>query len=201
MTVTLRMGLVLLAAGIVIAVAALLTPPFRPGQQEAGVLQNLVQRRPAPAAEATLRQAISEIQRRKPDYAAMSPELARFVRDQVASDKAFLAPLGALQSLRYVGSLPRPDFYRASFQNGSLCATRTRCAPRSSAHAGSSRAQVRAYSRVVSMISAAMIQRGFLDSFFGAGRWPESGARFFGSSRRNNTEPGNKLTRRSCVAL
>ena len=64
---------------------------------------------------------------------------------------------------------------------------------------GSSRAQVRAKIRVVSIISAAMIQRGVFGPFFGAAAG--SGFPRFGSSRLNNTDPGNSATRRSLVAL
>ena len=44
-----------------------------------------------------------------------------------------------------------------------------------------------------------MIQRGVFGPFFGAA--DGSGFPRFGSSRLNNTDPGNNATRRSLVAL
>ena len=60
------------------------------------------------------------------------------------------------------------------------------------------RAQVRAKTRVVSMISAAMIHRGARLSVFLA---PAPGGPFFAASRLNRTDPGKRVTLRSWAAL
>lgn len=114
-----RTTLVLLAMGLVIAASWVLTPPFDPRGNERDVEQNLTRRPPTPGSEAALRQAIDDMQRGTPDYTHMSKEMADLTRTRLARFRQMLAALGPLQSLRYAGGTPRPDFYRVTFQNGS----------------------------------------------------------------------------------
>jgi hypothetical protein len=116
---TWRTTLVLMACGLVIAASWVLTPPFDAGENEREVEQHLTNRPPTPGSEAALRQAIVDMRRGQPDYARMSKEMADLTHVRLARFRQMLAALGPLQSLRYVGGTPRPDFYRVNFQNGS----------------------------------------------------------------------------------
>lgn len=68
-------------------------------------------------AEAALRKTIADFQAGKPDYAAMSPELAAAVRPQEAA-MAQLAPLGAITAVSRVGEGDAPYRFAVTFEAG-----------------------------------------------------------------------------------
>ena len=76
---------------------------------------------PLPGSEAVARQFIAGIARGKPDYAAMTPEFAKFNREQLPMTRGIFAPLGELRSIKFedVGMMGG-DEYRALFANGAM---------------------------------------------------------------------------------
>ncbi|MBV9548962.1 MAG: hypothetical protein JO256_04740 [Alphaproteobacteria bacterium] len=114
-----RITLVLLACAPVIATSWMLTPPFNQAANERDLEQHLTKRPPTPGSEATLRQAIGDMQHSKLDYARLNKGLVNFPHNRLLRFQQVLIPLGPLQSLHYVGGTPRPDFYRVTFRNGS----------------------------------------------------------------------------------
>ena len=113
-----RTAIILLAIGIVVGVTWALTEPLDLKAIEARELAQIQKRPATPGSEAMLRQVIDENQRGQPDYAHMSPALAKNVRAQVARSTQALQELGPVQSVAYLGGQRNADVYRVDFANG-----------------------------------------------------------------------------------
>ena len=70
-----------------------------------------------PKTEAILRKTIQDLQQGKPDFVTMEPELQNAVKDQAQHTADIYRHLGALQSLKYIGTQGGNDMYRAVYQN------------------------------------------------------------------------------------
>ena len=70
-----------------------------------------------PKTEAILRKTIQDLQQGKPDFNTMEPELQNAVKDQAQHTADIYQHLGALQSLKYIGTQGGNDMYRAVYQN------------------------------------------------------------------------------------
>lgn len=73
---------------------------------------------PLPGTEAALRGVLAGYASGKPDYAAMTPELAEMTRRQLPLLQAQFAPLGALQSIKFRSPLQGGDEFELHFANG-----------------------------------------------------------------------------------
>ena len=70
-----------------------------------------------PKTEVVLRKTIQDLQQGKPDFVTMEPELQNAVKDQAQHTADVYRHLGALQSLKYIGTQGGNDMYRAVYQN------------------------------------------------------------------------------------
>jgi hypothetical protein len=70
-----------------------------------------------PKTEVVLRKRIQDLQQGKPDFNTMEPELQNAVKDQAQHTADIYRHLGALQSLKYIGTQGGNDMYRAVYQN------------------------------------------------------------------------------------
>jgi hypothetical protein len=70
-----------------------------------------------PKTEAILRKTIQDLQQGKPDFNTMEPQLQNAVKDQAQHTADIYQHLGALQSLKYIGTQGGTDMYRAVYQN------------------------------------------------------------------------------------
>ncbi len=87
----------------------------------AAIARRVKEQVPAPGSEAALRAMIEGIRQGKPDYDAMSANLADVTRRQLAQLRTNIGPLGAIQSLTFRGVGPAgPDIYLVKLENGSL---------------------------------------------------------------------------------
>jgi Peptidase family S41/N-terminal domain of Peptidase_S41 in eukaryotic IRBP len=76
---------------------------------------------PLPGTEAVARQFIAGLASGNPDYAAMTPEFAKFNREQLEMTRRMFSPLGELRSTRFEGAgMMGGDEYRASFAKGAM---------------------------------------------------------------------------------
>jgi CubicO group peptidase (beta-lactamase class C family) len=74
-----------------------------------------------PGGEAFLRRHIEELQHNQVSYDEFAPELAAAVRERLPHTEAFIATLGALQSITFKGVGPGgADIYQVTFANGVL---------------------------------------------------------------------------------
>jgi CubicO group peptidase (beta-lactamase class C family) len=74
---------------------------------------------PDVGSDLALRRLIGELRLGKPNYALMSYELARDIREELPQDQALLASLGTLESLTFKGVGPgEADIYTATFAHG-----------------------------------------------------------------------------------
>src|ERR1700732_2603520 len=71
----------------------------------------------APKTEAILRKTIQDLQEGKPDFGTMELELQNAVKEQAQHTADIYRHLGALQSLKYIGTQGGNDIYRAVYQN------------------------------------------------------------------------------------
>src|ERR1043166_7867872 len=97
----LRIGAILLASAIVIAVTLARTSPFDPALPEPGLTPSKIP--PPPGHEHILRQVISGIGQGNPDYTVMGKELADVVRNGEAAEQRTVTGYGPLQSVTYLG--------------------------------------------------------------------------------------------------
>jgi hypothetical protein len=77
----------------------------------------------APKTEAILRKTIQDLQQGKPDFDTMEPELQNAVKEQAQHTADTFRHLGALQSLKYIGTRNGDDLYRAVYQNAAVTYT------------------------------------------------------------------------------
>ncbi|MBV9931564.1 MAG: S41 family peptidase [Alphaproteobacteria bacterium] len=75
---------------------------------------------PLPGTEAALRAIVAGLASGKPDYQAMSPELAERTREQLPDLQRLLQPLGELRSAAFAAPLGGGDAYDLVFANGTL---------------------------------------------------------------------------------
>jgi hypothetical protein len=75
---------------------------------------------PLPGSEAVARQFIAGLASGNPDYASMTPEFAKFNREQLPMTRGIFAPLGELRSIKFDGVGMMGDEYRASFAKGAM---------------------------------------------------------------------------------
>src|SRR5262249_21475365 len=75
---------------------------------------------PSPGTEAALRGYIASIERGKPNYGLLTPELARALRDLPPIALASVRKMGALKSLAFrdVDPIDGWDHYTATYENG-----------------------------------------------------------------------------------
>jgi len=76
-----------------------------------------------PKTEAILRKTIQDLQEGKPDFSTMEPELQKAIKEQAQHTADIYRHLGALQSLRYIGTQSGNDIYRAVYQNAAVTYT------------------------------------------------------------------------------
>jgi hypothetical protein len=76
---------------------------------------------PLPGTDAAARQFIAGLASGNPDYASMTPEFAKFNREQLPMTRGMFLPLGELRSIKFddVGMMGG-DEYRASFAKGAM---------------------------------------------------------------------------------
>jgi beta-lactamase regulating signal transducer with metallopeptidase domain len=73
----------------------------------------------SPGTEAAVRELSASMAAGKPDYAAMSPALAAATRAQLPKLQAYLAPLGPIEEVRFLGVSPQgADVYDVRHANG-----------------------------------------------------------------------------------
>ena len=77
----------------------------------------------APKTEAILRKTIKDLQQGKPDYDTMEPGLQSAIKEQAQHTADIYRHLGALQSLKYIGTQNGNDLYRAVYQNAAVTYT------------------------------------------------------------------------------
>jgi hypothetical protein len=76
---------------------------------------------PLPGAEAAARQLIAGLVSGNPDYASMTPDLAKATREQLPVLRGSLLSLGELRSTKFTGVLPMGgDGYQFSFAKGAV---------------------------------------------------------------------------------
>jgi len=76
---------------------------------------------PLPGTEAIARQFIAGLASGNPDYAAMTPEFAKFNREQLSMTRGIFVPLGELRSTKFEGAgMSGGDEYRATFAKGAM---------------------------------------------------------------------------------
>jgi hypothetical protein len=74
-------------------------------------------------SEAILRKTIEDLQEGKPDFGTMGPELQNAIKEQAQHTADTYRHLGALQSLKYIGTQGDNDIYRAVYQNAAVTYT------------------------------------------------------------------------------
>ena len=77
----------------------------------------------APKSEAILRKTIEDLQGGKPDFGTMESELQNAIKEQAQHTADTYRHLGALQSLKYIGTQGGNDIYRAVYQNAAVTYT------------------------------------------------------------------------------
>jgi hypothetical protein len=77
----------------------------------------------ASKSEAILRKTIEDLQEGKPDFSAMEPELQTATKEQEQHLTDTYRRLGALRSLKYIGTQGGNDIYRAVYQNSAVTYT------------------------------------------------------------------------------
>jgi hypothetical protein len=82
-----------------------------------------VQTQGAPKSESILRKTIQDLQEGRPDFESMEPELQKVVKEQSGHTAEIYRHLGALQTLKYIGSKDGMDIYRALYQNAAVTYT------------------------------------------------------------------------------
>jgi pimeloyl-ACP methyl ester carboxylesterase len=102
---------IIIAAALWFAGAAVATD--RPGGRLM-VAQNESQHPTEPA----LREIIKQLREGNPDYAALEPQLAQVIRQQLPTVRALLDKLGPLQRVEFIGNQGGADLYRGIFTNG-----------------------------------------------------------------------------------
>jgi hypothetical protein len=76
---------------------------------------------PLPGAEAAAQQLIAGLVSGNPDYASMTPDLAKATREQLPVLRGSLLSLGELRSTKFTGVLPMGgDGYQFSFAKGAV---------------------------------------------------------------------------------
>jgi hypothetical protein len=76
---------------------------------------------PLPGTEAGARKFIAGLVSGNPDYDSMTPEFAKFNREQLPKTRELFAPLGKLRSTKFERVSPMGgDEYRAEFENGDM---------------------------------------------------------------------------------
>jgi Peptidase family S41/N-terminal domain of Peptidase_S41 in eukaryotic IRBP len=76
---------------------------------------------PLPGTDAAARQFIAGLASGNPDYASMTPEFAKFNREQLPMTRQMFLPLGELRSTKFEGAgMMGGDEYRVSFAKGSM---------------------------------------------------------------------------------
>ena len=117
-----RTGLILMFAGLIIAVTFALKPTSVPGVTASKSISRAATgaEEATPGSEAALRQLIADIQQDRPIRVPMEGALASSVERSLQRDRTLLKSLGPLQSIDYRGSASENDVFRASFKNGSL---------------------------------------------------------------------------------
>src|SRR5690606_13899396 len=74
---------------------------------------------PLPGSEAALRAIVAGVMKEPPDLAAMSPQQADMLRQQLPQLQAQFRPLGEIKSVRFLGpGLPAGDSFDVTFANG-----------------------------------------------------------------------------------
>ncbi len=118
----LKVGLVLLASGAVIATACVLERPADPNRIDKGRANRIIPipNGDIPGSQVVLRQAIDEIRLGREKSATSPNPAANVIRQRFPQIDQVLSLLGPLQSVTYLGSDMRDDRYRTSFKNGSL---------------------------------------------------------------------------------
>jgi hypothetical protein len=77
-------------------------------------------RSPVPGSEQALREYIDALARGAPKYDDMTPQVARYTREQFLLNRAVLARLGTLRAMSFRGATPNGnDLYIGHFSNGS----------------------------------------------------------------------------------
>jgi hypothetical protein len=79
-----------------------------------------VQTQGVPNSESILRKTIKDLQKGRPDFESMEPELQKVVKGQSEHTADIYRHLGALQTLKYIGSRDGIDIYRAVYQNAAF---------------------------------------------------------------------------------
>jgi hypothetical protein len=82
-----------------------------------------IQTQGAPQSETVLRKVIQDLQQGKPDFESMEPELQKAVKEQSAHTADIYRHLGALKTLKYIGTKGGLDFYRAVYENAPVTYT------------------------------------------------------------------------------
>lgn len=77
---------------------------------------------PHPGTEASLRRYIESLEKGKPNYEEMGPQLARVVREQLPQVLDVIYRVGALQDIAFQRVDPDNgmDVYRVSFEHGQI---------------------------------------------------------------------------------
>jgi hypothetical protein len=73
--------------------------------------------------ETILRQIIQDLQEGKPDFEKMEPELANAVKAQSKHTADIYRHLGALRTLKYLGTRDGADIYRAVYEHAAVSYT------------------------------------------------------------------------------
>jgi hypothetical protein len=75
---------------------------------------------PMPGSEQALRRYIDVLRRGEPNYVDMTPQIARYTRQELVLNRAILAKLGELRAMMFGGITPNGnDLYIVHFANGS----------------------------------------------------------------------------------
>ena len=80
----------------------------------------LAQAEPARDTEAALRKIIGELQQAAPDYDAMEPALQQALRQHLQTTVDLLKQVGAMQRIEFIGKQNGVDFYRVTFEHGTI---------------------------------------------------------------------------------
>lgn len=90
-------------------------------QLEDTIARRFKEQKPFPDSEKTLRSRIDSLQRRQPNFDALTAQFAEIVRPQVEHIETLIAGLGALQSVTFKGVGPGGfDIYDVKFEHGTL---------------------------------------------------------------------------------
>jgi hypothetical protein len=73
--------------------------------------------------EPVLRKTIRDLQEGKPDFDSMEPVLAAAVKEQAQSTADIYRHLGALKTLKYIGTRDGADIYRAVYEGAAVTYT------------------------------------------------------------------------------